>query len=259
MPEAESAAQKSTAISRIFGTEELLLLVLESVPGRDHLLLLRILKKWNSITSTIGCVVAPAFTGIDLCDDARRLIKSGAPGPRYVTDGTMRISPTIDSSAAAAPFFDGVVFIRESIGSSDKLAPLLPLMGITVVLESLQDSSKLSSKRDESITSPPMATIILGTRSQLSDVPEMNDHTSAAILRENTGIRIGHSQQSIETIASDQDPMDSACNRAFAINAILHMILSSVPKEHFANICRVSKTRNSVGHSIGYHVDHVLK
>ena len=33
------------------------------------------------------------------------------------------------------------------------------------------------------------------------------------------------------------------------------MILSCVPKGNFANICRVSKTWNSVGHSIGYCVD----
>lgn len=163
--------------------------MLESVPIHDRLALLRVSKKWNFITSSISCVVAPAFTGIDLCGDARRIIRSGAPDPRYVTDGTMRINPAMNSSAGAAPFFDGVVFIRKSIEYLDKL---LPLMGITVVLESIQDSSKLSSKRHEFVTSPPITMITLGSRSQLSDVPEVNDHTSAAILRENTGIRISH-------------------------------------------------------------------
>ncbi|GAB7330844.1 hypothetical protein MBLNU13_g02380t1 [Cladosporium sp. NU13] len=167
MSEAESAAPNDHATSQAFGTDD----------------------SCYSCWKAIGCVVAPAFTGIDLCGDARRIIRSGAPGPRYVNDGTMRINPAINSSAAAAPFFDGVVFIRKSIEYLDKL---LPLMGITVVLESIQDSSELSSKRHEFVTSLPITMIMLGSRSQLSDVPEVNDHTSAAILRENTGIRISH-------------------------------------------------------------------
>jgi hypothetical protein len=63
--------------------------------------------------------------------------------------------------------------------------------------------------------------------------------------------------QSLETNAIDPTKTNSARTAAFLTNGILHLIISSVPEENYANLRRVSKTWCSVVLSIGYHVDPV--
>jgi len=77
MSEAQSAAQSSNATSKTLGTEELLLLVLEKVLVHDRLSLLKVSKKWNAITSSIGYVVKP--TSLDTFEDSLTLLENLAP------------------------------------------------------------------------------------------------------------------------------------------------------------------------------------
>lgn len=187
MSEAESAAQNIHATTKVLGTDELLLLILESVPVHDRLPLLRVSKKWNSIASSIGYVVEPAATGIDLCNDSSDMCIFRFPPPRYAIDGTIRINPAINSSATAISFHQRKKSRLESIQYGNRV---LRHMGATVILESILDPSRLRSIQHEFITSPPTTMVLLGIGIQIFGT--CGDHTFAAILRENTGIRIGH-------------------------------------------------------------------
>lgn len=102
-------------------------------------------------------------------------------------------------------------------------------------------------------------TTILTRTPKILSISKIPDTTNTTITTMDLQLGLFEPQQSIESTESDQDPMESACDRALAINEILHVILSCVPKENLANIRRVSKTWNSVGHSIGYHVDPILE
>lgn len=206
--EAEFAAQDGNATTKVLATDELLLLVLESVPVHDRLPLLRVSKKWNSIASSIGYVVGP-IAGLELDDEKPSLFKSGAPGPRYVIESTMRVNPAINSSAASVSFLDSITFMMDGLKYAHQR---LPLVGVTVVLESVDDSTKLLSERNEFITSPPITMIMVGSRFPISDVSLDEYHAVTAILREDTGIRIGHLLDTFEKMRASplqvhqQDP-----------------------------------------------------
>jgi len=90
-------------------------------------------------------------------------------GPRYELDGRMGINPAIDSSA-------------DAVGWS---------FNLVVVLEYDEDPTQLLLKRQEFITTPPITAIMMGLRDWLPFKLMIEYHTSTAILRNNTGIRVG--------------------------------------------------------------------
>jgi hypothetical protein len=160
----ESVAQSSDATSKVLGTDELFLLIVEKVPVHDRLPLLRVSKKWNYIVSSVGYAFDPTPANPYVVFPA-----TPTTDPRYELDVKISINPAINSSAMP-PHFG---FMAE------------------VALENVSDPTQLLSRRREFITSPPITTITLGLRGSMSPVMCFADHTSNATLREKTGIRIG--------------------------------------------------------------------
>jgi hypothetical protein len=152
------------ATTEALGIDELLLLIIEAVPKHDLSKLRRVSKKWNEIISSVGYAIKPSFF------DASKLYPyTITEDILYHLDVAMSINPAINASAELSTW----------------------PCDVNVALESVIDPAKLLSRRQEFITSPPITTVNLAIRGRLDDVMEFGFYAKTAILRDNTGIRIG--------------------------------------------------------------------